>query len=139
MLYEANVSLTLTIRWWSERNLPLYKQTCLVILFGMKIYLHDYKKFTFSYILFFYQCLVSQLLNFTCTGCFRKILLYPKGKDFGMGTHLSLYLAVDLETLPAGCRLCADYTLRIVNQVKDRKLDLSAKGKNTNDLFAGLT
>ncbi|XP_024462157.2 uncharacterized protein LOC7498226 [Populus trichocarpa] len=59
-----------------------------------------------------------------------KILLYPKGKDFGMGTHLSLYLAVDLETLPAGCRLYADYTLRIVNQVKDRKLDLSAKAKH---------
>ncbi|KAJ6768445.1 TRAF-LIKE FAMILY PROTEIN [Salix koriyanagi] len=59
-----------------------------------------------------------------------KILLYPKGKDSRMGTHLSLYLALDLETLPAGCRLYVDYTLRIVDQVKDRKLDLSAKAKH---------
>uniref|UniRef100_A0A6N2LUY1 MATH domain-containing protein n=1 Tax=Salix viminalis TaxID=40686 RepID=A0A6N2LUY1_SALVM len=59
-----------------------------------------------------------------------KILLYPKGKDSRMGTHLSLYLALDLETLPAGFRLYVDYTLRIVDQVKDRKLDLSAKAKH---------
>ncbi|KAF9677166.1 hypothetical protein SADUNF_Sadunf08G0079700 [Salix dunnii] len=60
----------------------------------------------------------------------RKILLYPKGKDSRMGTHLSLYLALDLETLPAGCTLCVDYTLRIVDQVKDRQLDLLGKAKH---------
>ena len=66
-------------------------------------------------------------------------MLYPKGKGLGMGTHLSLYLALDLATLPAGCRVYADYTLRIVDQVYDRKLDSYGEGKNTGDLFAGLT
>jgi hypothetical protein len=66
-------------------------------------------------------------------------VLYPKGKGLGMGTHLSLYLALDLATLPAGCRVYADYTLRLVDQVFDRKYDYYRKGQNTDDLFAGLT
>ncbi|KAG5239434.1 MATH domain and coiled-coil domain-containing protein [Salix suchowensis] len=56
-----------------------------------------------------------------------KILLYPKGKDLGMGTYLSLYLVLDLETLPAGCRVYADLTLRIVNQLYNRAYDRFAK------------
>uniref|UniRef100_A0A6N2LN32 MATH domain-containing protein n=1 Tax=Salix viminalis TaxID=40686 RepID=A0A6N2LN32_SALVM len=46
-----------------------------------------------------------------------KILLYPKGKDLGMGTYLSLYLVLDLETLPAGCRVYADITLSFAEMV----------------------
>jgi hypothetical protein len=64
-------------------------------------------------------------------------VLYPKGKGPGMGTHLSLYLALDLATLPAGCRVYADYTLRLVDQVYDRKYEYYFKCKNTDDLFAG--
>ncbi|KAH8501885.1 hypothetical protein H0E87_016600 [Populus deltoides] len=59
-----------------------------------------------------------------------KIVLYPKGKGPGMGTHLSLYLALDLATLPAGCRVYADYTLRLVDQVYDRKFDMYGKVKS---------
>ncbi|KAI5578046.1 hypothetical protein BDE02_08G003200 [Populus trichocarpa] len=59
-----------------------------------------------------------------------KIVLYPKGKGPGMGTHLSLYLALDLATLPAGCRVYADYTLRLVDQVYDRKHDMYGKVKS---------
>ena len=66
-------------------------------------------------------------------------MFYPKGKGLGMRTHLSLYLALDLETLPAGCRVYVDYTLRLVDQVYARQLDRYDKGKNTGDLLAGLT
>jgi len=66
-------------------------------------------------------------------------VLYPKGRDLGMGTHLSIYLALDLATLPAGCRVYADYTLSLVDQVYDRRKDRYGQGKNTDDLFAGLT
>ena len=66
-------------------------------------------------------------------------MLYPKGKGLGMGTHLSIYLALDLATLAAGCRVYADYTLRLVDQVYGRQLDRYDKGKNTGDLLAGLT
>ncbi|KAJ6910075.1 hypothetical protein NC652_020927 [Populus alba x Populus x berolinensis] len=59
-----------------------------------------------------------------------KMVLYPKGKGLGMGTDLSLYLALDLATLPAGCRVYADYTLRLVDQVNGRKLDQYAKAKS---------
>ncbi|KAF9676446.1 hypothetical protein SADUNF_Sadunf08G0002900 [Salix dunnii] len=59
----------------------------------------------------------------------QKMLLYPKGKGVGMGTHLSLYLVLDLETLPAGCRVYADLTLRIVDQVHDRAYDQIGRAK----------
>ncbi|KAG6764969.1 hypothetical protein POTOM_028983 [Populus tomentosa] len=59
-----------------------------------------------------------------------KMVLYPKGKGLGMGTHLSLYLALDLETLPAGCRVYADYTLRLVDQVYNRQIDWYYKAKS---------
>ncbi|CAK7326255.1 unnamed protein product [Dovyalis caffra] len=65
-----------------------------------------------------------------------KIVLYPKGKGRGMGTHLSLYLALDLATLPTGYRLYTEYTLRILNQFWGRESDRYVKGKNTNELFA---
>ncbi|KAL9365888.1 hypothetical protein Peur_043761 [Populus x canadensis] len=58
-----------------------------------------------------------------------KIVLYPKGRDLGMGTHLSIYLALDLATLPAGCRVYADYTLCLVDQVYDRRKDRYGKAK----------
>ncbi|XP_011014955.1 PREDICTED: ubiquitin carboxyl-terminal hydrolase 13-like [Populus euphratica] len=59
-----------------------------------------------------------------------KMVLYPKGKGLGMGTHLSLYLALDLATLPAGCRVYADYTLRLVDQVYSRNYDYYRKAKS---------
>ncbi|KAJ6901444.1 hypothetical protein NC651_019266 [Populus alba x Populus x berolinensis] len=59
-----------------------------------------------------------------------KMVLYPKGEGLGMGTHLSLYLALDLATLPAGCRVYADHTLRLVDQVYDRKLHIVRKDKS---------
>ncbi|EXB80281.1 Ubiquitin carboxyl-terminal hydrolase 12 [Morus notabilis] len=47
-----------------------------------------------------------------------KIRLYPKGKGDGLGTHLSLYLAlVDSTTLPPGSKIYAEFTLRILNQI----------------------
>ncbi|KAJ6287702.1 hypothetical protein OIU78_000006 [Salix suchowensis] len=58
-----------------------------------------------------------------------KILLYPKGKGVGKGTHLSLYLVLDLETLPAGCRVYADLTLCIVDQLYNRAYDDIGRAK----------
>ena len=63
------------------------------------------------------------------------MVLYPKGKGLGTGTHLSLYFALDLATLPAGCRVYADCTLRLVDQVHGRELDWYGKGNNTDDLL----
>uniref|UniRef100_A0A5B6YTY4 MATH domain-containing protein n=1 Tax=Davidia involucrata TaxID=16924 RepID=A0A5B6YTY4_DAVIN len=48
-----------------------------------------------------------------------KIQLYPKGKDSGTGSHLSLYLALaDSTTLPPGSKIFADFTLRILDQIQ---------------------
>ncbi|CAB4293035.1 unnamed protein product [Prunus armeniaca] len=50
-----------------------------------------------------------------------KIQLYPKGKGNGIGTHLSLYLALaDPKSLPPGSKIYADITLRILDQVNAR-------------------
>ncbi|BFG14820.1 hypothetical protein CerSpe_010930 [Prunus speciosa] len=47
-----------------------------------------------------------------------KIQLYPKGRDGGTGSHLSLYLALANPTsLPPTSKIYAQYTLRIVNQL----------------------
>ncbi|XP_024023544.1 uncharacterized protein LOC21407845 [Morus notabilis] len=47
-----------------------------------------------------------------------KIRLYQKGKGDGLGTHLSLYLAlVDSTDLPPGSKIYADFTLRILSQI----------------------
>ncbi|XP_015899311.3 uncharacterized protein LOC107432642 [Ziziphus jujuba] len=47
-----------------------------------------------------------------------KIKLYPTGKGNGLGTHLSLYLALsDLIALPPGTQIYAVFTLRVPNQL----------------------
>ncbi|GAV71632.1 MATH domain-containing protein [Cephalotus follicularis] len=52
-----------------------------------------------------------------------KIFVYPKGKRHGIGSHLSLYLALaDPTTLPAGSKIFAEFTLRILDQVKARHI-----------------
>ncbi|XP_021808691.1 uncharacterized protein LOC110752363 [Prunus avium] len=47
-----------------------------------------------------------------------KIELYPKGRDSGTGSHLSLYLALaDQTSLPPTSKICAEFTLRIIDQM----------------------
>ncbi|KAK6930339.1 MATH/TRAF domain [Dillenia turbinata] len=47
-----------------------------------------------------------------------KIKLYPKGKGTGTGTHLSLVLALaEPAALPQGTKICAEFTLRIIDQM----------------------
>ncbi|PON46929.1 E3 ubiquitin-protein ligase SIN-like [Trema orientale] len=47
----------------------------------------------------------------------QKIRFFANGKGAGLGTHLSFYLAlVDPTTLPSGCKIYAEYTLRILHQ-----------------------
>ncbi|XP_060668833.1 MATH domain and coiled-coil domain-containing protein At3g58370 [Ziziphus jujuba] len=44
-----------------------------------------------------------------------KIKLYPRGKGNGLGTHLSLYLALsNPTTLPPGTKIYANFTLRVL-------------------------
>ncbi|KAM2461147.1 hypothetical protein PS1_012158 [Malus domestica] len=46
-----------------------------------------------------------------------KIQLYPKGKGNGVGIHLALYMALaELKSLPPGCKIFAEFTLRILDQ-----------------------
>ncbi|CAK9136444.1 unnamed protein product [Ilex paraguariensis] len=46
-----------------------------------------------------------------------KIQLYPKGKSSGIGTHISLYLALaDPTALPHGSKIFAEFILRILDQ-----------------------
>ncbi|CAK9136448.1 unnamed protein product [Ilex paraguariensis] len=46
-----------------------------------------------------------------------KIQLYPKGKGSGIGTHISLYLALaDPTALPPGSKIFAEFILRILDQ-----------------------
>ncbi|CAK9160708.1 unnamed protein product [Ilex paraguariensis] len=46
-----------------------------------------------------------------------KIQLYPKGKSSGIGTHISLYLALaDPTALPPGSKIFAEFILRILDQ-----------------------
>ncbi|KAJ4823608.1 hypothetical protein Tsubulata_026487 [Turnera subulata] len=62
--------------------------------------------------------------------CLKMIQLYPKGNGFGTGTYLSLYLALaDSTALAPASKVYVDFTLRVLDQVKDRKLDLFGKGK----------
>ncbi|KAM0984665.1 hypothetical protein TB1_011439 [Malus domestica] len=47
--------------------------------------------------------------------------LYPKGKGNGVGIHLALYMALaELKSLPPGCKIFAEFTLRILDQVHAR-------------------
>ncbi|KAM1438505.1 hypothetical protein FF1_012104 [Malus domestica] len=49
------------------------------------------------------------------------IQLYPKGKGNGVGTHLALYLALaEPKSLPPGCKIFAEFTLRLLDQVHAR-------------------
>ncbi|KAK6930345.1 MATH/TRAF domain [Dillenia turbinata] len=51
----------------------------------------------------------------------KKIRLYPKGKGIGTGTHLSLFVALaEPAALPRGTKVCAEGTLRIVDQMYAR-------------------
>ncbi|KAK9934109.1 hypothetical protein M0R45_021265 [Rubus argutus] len=46
-----------------------------------------------------------------------KMMLYPKGNDSGVGTHLSLYLALsDLKPTPPVSKIFAEFSLRIIDQ-----------------------
>ncbi|KAJ8528911.1 hypothetical protein K7X08_030651 [Anisodus acutangulus] len=50
-----------------------------------------------------------------------KIQVYPKGKGSGTGSHLSLYLTLaEPSSLSQGSQIYADFTLRILDQIKDR-------------------
>ncbi|KAL6190768.1 hypothetical protein ACLB2K_037162 [Fragaria x ananassa] len=50
-----------------------------------------------------------------------KIQLYPKGKGNGMGSHLSLILALaDPTSLPPGTKIYTEFTLRILDQTHQR-------------------
>ncbi|KAH7512812.1 hypothetical protein FEM48_Zijuj12G0129700 [Ziziphus jujuba var. spinosa] len=58
-----------------------------------------------------------------------KIKLYPRGKGNGLGTHLSLYLALsNPTTLPPGTKIYANFTLRVLCHI-DAKYHHYAKGK----------
>lgn len=59
--------------------------------------------------------------------CYRKIQLYPNGKSLGMGSHISLYLALaDLASLSLGSKVLVEFTLRLLDQVNGRHI--SGKG-----------
>ncbi|XP_068333880.1 uncharacterized protein [Pyrus communis] len=49
-----------------------------------------------------------------------KIILYPKGKSLGKGTHISLYLGLDDPEKIPGSKVFAEYSLRIVDQMHAR-------------------
>ncbi|KAL8195261.1 hypothetical protein R6Q57_025664 [Mikania cordata] len=60
-----------------------------------------------------------------------KLLLYPKGKNSGEGTHLSIYLGVhDVSSFPDGWKLYAKFNLRVRNQCSK-----SDKEKETDNWF----
>ncbi|KAK7836497.1 ubiquitin carboxyl-terminal hydrolase 12 [Quercus suber] len=51
----------------------------------------------------------------------KKIRLYPSGKGIGMGSHVSLYLALaDPTSLPPGLKIFAEFTLRMLDQIHSR-------------------
>ncbi|KAL6952977.1 hypothetical protein U1Q18_041385 [Sarracenia purpurea var. burkii] len=55
-----------------------------------------------------------------------KIVIYPKGKGSGVGTHISLFLALAEPTaLPPNSKIFAEFRLRLVDQIYGR--DYSAK------------
>ncbi|KAK8671260.1 hypothetical protein V6N13_037859 [Hibiscus sabdariffa] len=52
-----------------------------------------------------------------------KIQLYPKGRRYGSGTHISLYLALeDSSTLTDSSKIFAEFTLRIQDQLQSRHI-----------------
>ncbi|KAJ0093127.1 hypothetical protein Patl1_24768 [Pistacia atlantica] len=56
--------------------------------------------------------------EFTAAGYKWKMQLYPKGRDSGTGSHLSLYLVLaDLASLTPPPKIYVDYSLRIAGSV----------------------
>ncbi|KAM3759526.1 hypothetical protein ACB098_01G126900 [Castanea mollissima] len=50
-----------------------------------------------------------------------KICIYPSGKGIGMGSHISLYLALaDPTSLPPGLKIFAEFTLRMLDQMHSK-------------------
>ena len=47
----------------------------------------------------------------------RKLWLYPKGRDIGKGSHLSVFLRLDNTQFPTGAKILAEITLRIMDQI----------------------
>lgn len=60
--------------------------------------------------------------------------MYPNGKGSGLGGFISLYLDLaEAESIPAGTKVFAEYTLRIVDQVQGR--NYSGKGTYDNHTY----
>jgi hypothetical protein len=56
-------------------------------------------------------------------------MLYPKGNLNGVGTHLSLYLALsDLKPTPPVSKIFAEFSLRIIGQKHANHI--TGKGKH---------
>ncbi|GLT60240.1 hypothetical protein SLA2020_330130 [Shorea laevis] len=52
-----------------------------------------------------------------------KIQMYPKGRRHGLGSHISLFLALaDPKAIPTSSKIFADFTLRVVDQVQGRHI-----------------
>ncbi|OWM63258.1 hypothetical protein CDL15_Pgr010658 [Punica granatum] len=55
------------------------------------------------------------------------IRFFPNGIGSGLGSHISLYLALaETESLPPGTKVFAEFSLRILNQVKGRHYTVKA-------------
>ncbi|GLU05139.1 hypothetical protein SLE2022_222550 [Rubroshorea leprosula] len=53
----------------------------------------------------------------------RKIQMYPKGRRHGLGSHISLYLALaDPKAIPSSSKILAEFTLRMVDQMQGRHI-----------------
>ncbi|GLU05137.1 hypothetical protein SLE2022_222530 [Rubroshorea leprosula] len=53
----------------------------------------------------------------------RKIQMYPKGRRQGLGSHISLYLALaDPKAIPSSSKIFAEFTLRMLDQTQGRHI-----------------
>ncbi|KAF4355813.1 hypothetical protein G4B88_024983 [Cannabis sativa] len=50
----------------------------------------------------------------------RRILVYPKGSGEGEGTHISLFLQLEMSSLPPDTKLFVRFVLRLKNQTNNR-------------------
>jgi len=57
----------------------------------------------------------------------RKLLLYPNGVVEGKGTHISLFLALDVSTLPSDTKIVVDCTLRANDQISGKHAERKCK------------
>ncbi|GKV06868.1 hypothetical protein SLEP1_g18690 [Rubroshorea leprosula] len=64
------------------------------------------------------------LVDDTCVfGAEVKIQMYPKGRRHGLGSHISLYLALaDPKATPSSSKILAEFTLRMVDQMQGRHI-----------------